>query len=274
MSLRDKIEIFGLTDIGLVRDHNEDSIGNDQDLGIIVLADGMGGHRGGEVASAITVSTVLETLTDRLRVIGPGDNDEYNGYSLQGMAVHDAIGIANEKVFNASKENLQYRGMGTTVVVLLFHNNRFIVAHVGDSRLYRYRDGELEQITNDHSLMQELIDKGFYSQEQAEQSLNRNLVTRAIGIEKSVEIDVHEDSAATGDIFLLCSDGLTDMVDDEAIKSAIRDNSEDLQETAAELIRLSKDAGGKDNISAILARPLKPFPWDDDLFSRFFGLFS
>ena len=95
MSLRDKIEIFGLTDIGLVRDHNEDSIGNDNDLGIIVLADGMGGHRGGEVASAITVSTVLETLTDRLKVIGPGDNDEYNGYSLQGMAVHDAIEIAN-----------------------------------------------------------------------------------------------------------------------------------------------------------------------------------
>ncbi len=274
MSLKDKIEIFGLTDVGLVRHHNEDSIGNNHDLGILVLADGMGGHRGGEVASAITVSTVLEALVDNLKAIGPGDSDEYNGYSLQGIAVHDAIESANEKVLAASKENSHYRGMGTTVVVLLFHNNRFIVAHVGDSRLYRYRDGELEQITNDHSLMQELIDKGFYSPEQAEQSLNRNLVTRAIGIEKSVEIDVLEDDVSIGDIFLLCSDGVTDMVGDDAIKNVIMNNGEDLQDTATELVRLSNEAGGKDNISVILARPLKPFPRDDDLFSRFFGLFS
>ncbi len=274
MTLRDKIEIFGLTDIGLVRDHNEDAIGNDNDLGLVVLADGMGGHRGGEVASAITVSTVLETLGSRLKTLGPGDSDEYNGHSVHGMAVHDAITTANTRVFNASKENSQYRGMGTTVAVLLFNNNRFIVAHVGDSRVYRYRNGELQQITHDHSLMQELIDRGFYSQEQAEQSLNRNLVTRAIGIEESVDIDVIEDGVETGDIFLLCSDGVTDMVEDDAIRTVITNNNDDLEAIATELVRLSNEAGGKDNISAILARPLKPFPWDDDLFSRFFGLFS
>ena len=274
MSLRDKIEIFGLTDTGLVRDHNEDAIGTNGDLGLIVLADGMGGHRGGEVASAITVSTVLETLADRLKSIGPGDNDEYNGYSLHCMAVHDAIERANTKVFDASRENAQYRGMGTTVVVLLFRDNRFVVAHVGDSRLYRYRDGKLEQITHDHSLMQELIDRGFYSQEQAEDSLNRNLVTRAIGIEKSVDIDLLEGGVETGDIFLLCSDGVTDMVDDETIRSTIPESQDDLENIASELVRLANEAGGKDNISAVLARPTKPFPWDDDLFSRFFGLFS
>lgn len=274
MSLRDKIDIFGLTDTGLVRDHNEDAIGTNHDLGLIVLADGMGGHRGGEVASAITVSTVLEMLADSLKAIGPRDNDEYNGYSLHCMAVHDAIETANTKVFNASKESAQYRGMGTTVVALLFRDNRFIVAHVGDSRLYRYRDGELEQITHDHSLMQELIDKGFYSQEQAEESLNRNLVTRAVGIEESVDIDVQEGGVETGDIFLLCSDGVSDMVDDDTINNVIRDHQDDLENVASELIRLSNEAGGKDNISVVLAKPLKPFPWDDDLFSRLFGLFS
>ena len=273
MTLRDKIEIFGLTDVGLVRDHNEDSIGNDNDLGIVVLADGMGGHRGGEVASAITVSTILDTLAEQLKAIRP-DAGERPGCSSPAAAVHHAITVANTSVHTASKENPQYRGMGTTVVVLLLHNDRFVAAHVGDSRLYRYRDGELDQITHDHSLMQEMIDKGFYSQQQAEESLNRNLVTRAIGIEESVEIDVLEDSVETGDIFLLCSDGITDMIGDDAIKNAIMDNSDDLQAIAEELIRLSNEAGGKDNISAILARPLKPFPWDDDLFSRFFGLFS
>lgn len=274
MTLKDKIEIFGLTDIGLVRDHNEDSIGDNPDLGLVVLADGMGGHRGGEVASAITVNTILETLADKLNNIKPGDIDETTGYSLQSVAVHDAITRANENVFTSSHENSHYRGMGTTVVVLLFYDDRFTVAHVGDSRLYRYRDGEFEQITNDHSLMQELIDRGFYSAEQAENSLNRNLVTRAVGIEESVQVDVLEDDTLSGDIYLLCSDGLTDMVEDHVIKNTIMENSEDLEEIATELIRLANESGGKDNISAILAKPVKPFPASDNLFSRIYDLFS
>ena len=274
MTLKDKIEIFGLTEIGLVRDHNEDSIGDNPDLGLVVLADGMGGHRGGEVASAITVSTILETLADELNKIKPGGIDETTGYSLESAAVHEAITRANENVFTSSNENPQYRGMGTTVVVLLFYDDRFTVAHVGDSRLYRYRDGELEQITNDHSLMQELIDRGFYSAEQAENSLNRNLVTRAVGIEESVQVDVLEDVAHSDDIYLLCSDGLTDMVHDDVIKNTIVENSENLGKIATELIRLANESGGKDNISAILAKPLKPFPASDNLFSRFYELFS
>ncbi len=186
MTINDKIEIFGLTDVGLVRDHNEDSIGENMDLGLVVLADGMGGHRGGEVASAITVSTILESLTDELNKIRPGDIDEASGYSLESIAVNNAVIKANETVFTSSNENSQYRGMGTTVVVLLFYDDHFTVAHVGDSRLYRYRDGELEQITRDHSLMQELVDRGFYTTDQARESLNKNLVTRAVGVEESV----------------------------------------------------------------------------------------
>jgi len=274
MTLKDKIEIFGLTDVGLVRDHNEDSIGDNVDLGLVVLADGMGGHRGGEVASAIAVSTILESLDNELKNIKSGDIDKVSGYSLESIAVNDAVIKANENVFTSSIENSQYRGMGTTVVVLLFHNDHFTVAHVGDSRLYRYREGELEQITRDHSLMQELVDRGFYTTDQARESLNKNLVTRAIGAEESVEVDVHEDIAHPGDIYLLCSDGLTDMLEDDEIKNTIVDNGEDLEKTASELIRLSNEAGGKDNISAVLARPLKASPAEDNLFSRFFELFS
>ena len=274
MSINNNIEIFGLTDVGLVRDHNEDSIGENRDLGLAVLADGMGGHRGGEVASAIAVSTILESLDKELKNIKSGNIDEVTGYRLESIAVNDAVTKANENVFTSSNENSQYRGMGTTVVVLLFHDNRFTGAHVGDSRLYRYRDNELEQITRDHSLMQELVDKGFYTTEQARESLNKNLVTRAIGAEESVQVDIHEDAALPEDIYLLCSDGLTDMLEDEVIKNTITNSSEDLEKIATELIRLSNESGGKDNISVILAKPLKPFSADDNLFSRVFELFS
>ncbi len=274
MTINNKIEIFGLTDAGLVRDHNEDSIGENQDLGLVVLADGMGGHRGGEVASAIAVSTIMESLTNELKNIKSGDIDEASGYRLQSIAVNDAVIKANEKVFTSSNENSQYRGMGTTVVVLLFHDDHFTVAHVGDSRMYRYRDGGLEQVTRDHSLMQEMIDRGFYTTDQAKESLNKNLVTRAIGAEESVQVDVLEGMVHPDDIYLLCSDGVTDMLEDDVIKNTISNNSEDLQKIATELIRLSNESGGKDNISAILARPLKPFPGEDSLFSRFFELFS
>ncbi len=266
--------MVALTDTGRVRDHNEDAVGNNQNLGLAVLADGMGGHRGGEVASAITVSTILETLAEELKDIKHREIDESSAISLESMAVNNAIAQANANVFASSKENSHYRGMGTTVVVLLFHDDRFTVAHVGDSRMYRYRDGKLEQMTIDHSLTQELLDNGFYTAEQAEQSMNKHLVTRAIGIEESVQIDVREDNTQPGDIYLLCSDGLTDMINDNCICQTIRDNEDDLERIAVELIRESNRAGGKDNISTILARPLKPFPASTSLFSRFFNIFA
>ncbi len=274
MSLRHKIEIVGKTDTGLVRDHNEDVISCDEDLGLAVLADGMGGHRGGEVASSITVSTILESLSKKLKKIKPGETDEETGYSLESIAVHEAINLANANVYASSSENTQYRGMGTTVVVLLFYDNRFTVAHVGDSRLYRLRDDVLEQITRDHSLMQELIDRGFYTPEQARKSLNKNLVTRAIGIEAKIQVDILEDVAQTDDIYLLCSDGVTDMIEDDLIYKTIMENSKDLSTVASVLVRQANEHGGKDNASAILARPLKPFQAKNSLFSRFIDLFS
>ena len=274
MSLKGKIAINGLTDVGSVRDHNEDSIMVDEGLGLAILADGMGGHRGGEMASAITVSTIQETLSRELKNISTGDTDEDTGYSVESIAVHNAVALANESVYKASNENQQYKGMGTTVVVVLFYDNRFTVAHVGDSRLYRLRGGTLEQVTRDHSLMQELIDRGFYTPEQARESLNKNLVTRAIGIEQGVQIDVQEDVALVDDIYLLCSDGISDMIDDDLIQQTIVDCGNDLEKAASELVRQANEHGGKDNISAILARPVKAFPARNSLFSRFFDLFS
>jgi len=274
MSLKGKIEITGLTDVGSVRDHNEDAISTETSLGLAILADGMGGHRGGEVASAITVSTIYDTLTEKLKKLNEGGIDEKTGYSMESITVHDAIELANSNVFDSSSENSQYRGMGTTVVVVLFYDNRFTVAHVGDSRLYRVRDGVFEQVTRDHSLMQELVDRGFYTPEQARKSLNKNLVTRAIGIEENVCIDIQEDVTQINDIYLLCSDGLNDMIEDDLIHETIKRNTDNLEKAATELVEEANRHGGKDNISVILARPLKSFPAKNSLFSRFFDLFS
>jgi len=274
MSLKGKIEITGKTDVGSIRDHNEDAISTETSLGLAILADGMGGHRGGEVASAITVNTINDTLCEKLKKLNEGGVDEKTGYSMESITVHDSILLANTNVFDSSTENEQYRGMGTTVVVVLFYDNRFTVAHVGDSRLYRVRDGVLEQVTRDHSLMQELVDRGFYTPEQARKSLNKNLVTRAIGIEESVNIDIQEDVAQINDIYLLCSDGLSDMIEDDLIHETIKRNADDLEKAADELIAEANRHGGKDNISVILARPLKSFPAKNSLFSRFFDLFS
>jgi len=274
MTLKGKLLLHGKTDVGLVRDHNEDAIGCDENIGLAVLADGMGGHRGGEMASAITVSTILENVSENLKQIKPGETDAETGYSMESLTVHKAIALANKNVHDSSEANAQYRGMGTTVVVTLFYDNRFTVAHVGDSRLYRLRDGELEQVTRDHSLMQELIDRGFYTPEQARNSLNKNLVTRAIGIDENVQIDIQEDIAMVNDIYLLCSDGVNDMIEDELIKNAMLENEDDLEKAAEEIIRLANEHGGKDNISALLIKPIKSFPAKNSLFSRFFDIFS
>lgn len=274
MSLKDKIQITGITDEGLVRDHNEDSIGSDASLGLLVLADGMGGHKGGEVASAIAVDSILQELRENLPNIRPGSTDDNTGYSLESMSIETAIKNANLKIFEAAKNNSKYEGMGTTVVVLLFYDNRITVAHVGDSRLYRLRDNMLEQMTRDHTLLQELVDRGFYTRKEADASLNKNLVTRAVGVNADVEVDLLEDFALVNDLYLLCSDGLTDMIDDnliEDIQLNYRDNQEKI---TTELIKQAKDHGGKDNISVMLAQVVKEFPANSGWFSRFFDIFS
>jgi len=274
MSLEDKLQITGITDEGLVRDHNEDSIGSDATLGLLVLADGMGGHKGGEVASAIAVDSILQSIRDAMPDISTGQTDENTGYSLESMAVENAIKDANLKIYEASKNNSKYEGMGTTVVVLLFYDNRLTIAHVGDSRLYRMREHSLEQMTRDHTLLQELVDRGFYTKKEANESLNKNLVTRAVGVNPTVDIDLLEDVALPGDTYLLCSDGLTDMIDDGLIEHIQLNHQDNLEKMNKELIKQAKDHGGKDNVSVMLAQVLKEFPANAAWVSKILKLFS
>ena len=146
--------------------------------------------------------------------------------------------------------------MGTTIAAALFYNNKVSIAHVGDSRVYRLRDGEFSQVTNDHSLLRELVDRGFYSPEEAQRSLNRNYVTRALGIEAKVEVELTEEAALPNDVYVLCSDGLTDMVEDEDIHLTISTFSANLDTIGQQLIKLTNDNGGRDNVSIILVRVL------------------
>ncbi|MCW9047189.1 MAG: Stp1/IreP family PP2C-type Ser/Thr phosphatase [Gammaproteobacteria bacterium] len=274
MSLKDKIEITGITDEGLVRDHNEDSIASNADLGLLVLADGMGGHKGGEVASAIAVDSIMQDLSSALPQISTGNTDENTGYSLESMLIEKAIKDANLKIYTAAQNNKNYEGMGTTIVVLLLYDNRITVAHVGDSRLYRMRDRLLEQMTRDHTLLQELVDRGFYTKKEARESLNKNLVTRAVGVSTTVDVDLLEDIALTGDTYLLCSDGLTDMIGDDLIEDIQLNYRDNLNKMNKELIKQAKDHGGKDNVSVMLAQVLKEFPANSNWFSKILDIFS
>jgi protein phosphatase len=273
MSLEGKLEIVGVTDVGRKRSHNEDAIGSDLESGLVVLADGMGGYQAGEVASAIAVDTILDDLRATLKDIDPSAVDDETGYSKVTLLIKAAIEKANDQIYETARSKPECQGMGTTVVAAGFYDNRLTVAHVGDSRLYRLREGRFEQLTSDHSLLQELIDKGFYTPEEARKSLNKNLVTRAMGIELNVSPDVQEDFVKAGDIYMLCSDGLTDLVEDREIALILRSYANNLEEAGRSLVQKANECGGKDNISVILARTLKAFTdkktWTSKLFDWF-----
>lgn len=255
MTRKAKLEVVGRTDTGRVRNHNEDCIGEDIEYGIVVLADGMGGYRGGEVASAIAVETILSELRGTLPKIAPNQVDEATGYYRGSLLARDSVIRANEAIHRASQNQPEYQGMGTTVALAVFYDNRISLAHVGDSRIYRFRDGALKQITVDHTLLQELVDRGFYTEQEAKESLNKNLVTRALGIEATVAVDIKEELALPGDIYIVCSDGLNDMLEDEEIHLTINALGANLDKAAEALIRQANQKGGKDNVSVILARP-------------------
>ena len=259
MNLQNKITILGLTDTGLVREKNEDAIGFDSKLGLVVLADGMGGHRGGEIASGLTVDKIIDTVQQNLPAIEAGQTDPDSGLSLESTCIQKAVETANRLVFETAEDNPELKGMGSTVVVLQFFNNTLSLAHIGDSRCYRFRGDKLEQITKDHSLNQELIDRGFYSPEEARKSMNKNMITRALGIGPIVSTDIREDHVNIGDIYLLCSDGLTDLVEDDYIYLTIKKFGNNPEEAARQLITKANENGGKDNISVMLCQVNQEF---------------
>jgi serine/threonine protein phosphatase PrpC len=274
MSLKGKLAHVECTDVGKVRDHNEDTIGTQPDIGLWVLADGMGGYNAGEVASGIAVKTIIELVTQACKTEKRGDIESGTGYMRQTIVLRDAILRANKVINQTAQSQPQCEGMGTTLVASLFYDNKVSIAHVGDSRMYRLRGNRFEQITMDHSLLQELVDRGFYSQEEAQRSTNRNYVTRALGVEANVDVEVQEIEVQKGDYFLMCSDGLPDMVEDEDIHLTISTFSNDVRTVGEQLIKLTNDNGGRDNVSVILVRVADAFPAQGGLIRKFRGLFG
>lgn len=252
------LEIASATDPGMVRSHNEDSIGTDAEIGLAVLADGMGGYNAGEVASGIAVAMLTTEMKQALGDHEPHASDS-SGELMAEKFVRENSAKANAAIYQTAKSQPQYSGMGTTLVIALFFDNRMTVGHIGDSRLYRLRADALEQVTRDHSLLQEQIDSGMISKEQARFSQNKNLVTRAVGIDPEVETEVHTYPVQRGDIFLLCSDGLSDMVPDDEIQATLTALQSNLPLAAKQLVQLANDCGGRDNISVILVRILDDF---------------
>lgn len=263
VNLKSKLNIIGRTDEGQVRDHNEDYISDNPTLGIAVLADGMGGLNAGEVASSMAVHLLMEELIGyRLgdsplpAELGHIESD----LPMQARVVRKAVENANDAIFHASQTQPQCKGMGTTIVASLFYDNKVSIAHIGDSRVYRFRDNALEQVTKDHSFVQELIDKGLFTKEEARVSDKKNVVTRALGVAPFVEVECHEYPTHVGDIFLMCSDGLHDMVPDRDIERAFIELGGNLPELARYLVELANANGGKDNVSVILTEIAKPYP--------------
>jgi len=253
MNIEQALEIVSQTDPGRVRAHNEDSVSCEPSCGLVVLADGMGGYNAGEVASGITVSVLTTEIKHSLQTERPEDKSEADE-DVAVMLLRDNVQKANASIFNAAQSQPQYAGMGTTVVAGLFYNNHVAVAHVGDSRMYRLRDETFVAITRDHSLLQEQIDSGMISKEDARQSRNKNLVTRAVGIDSQVATEVHVHEVEVGDVYLLCSDGLNDMVDDDSIGGTLLALRSNLTLAADQLIKMANDNGGRDNVSVILVK--------------------
>ncbi len=254
MKMEDALEIVSQTNPGMVRAHNEDSVAQELACGLVVLADGMGGYNAGEVASGIAVSVVATEICQRLQSASPTDRDEASGEELGVVLLRDNIQRANASIYHAAQSQPQYAGMGTTIVSGLFYDNRVVVGHVGDSRMYRLRGEALQTITRDHSLLQEQIDGGMISVEDARLSKNKNLVTRAVGIDAEVVPEIHVHDVLVGDIYLLCSDGLNDMVEDEDIQSTLYAMQGNLPLAAEQLIQQANDNGGRDNVSVILVK--------------------
>jgi serine/threonine protein phosphatase PrpC len=274
MSLISSLEMAKATDTGMVRSHNEDSIATDAEIGLAVLADGMGGYNAGEVASGIATALISSETREALVRQAPHEVDRATGSPLAVKLLAEIIAKANTSIFQSANSQPQYAGMGTTLVVALFCDNQMTIAHIGDSRCYRQRGGMLEQVTRDHSLLQEQIDSGLLTKEAAKRSQNKNLVTRALGIEPVVEAEIHTYPAQEGDIYLICSDGLNDMVEDEDIEMTLGALGANLPLAAEQLVQMANDNGGRDNISVVLIKVKKDFPADEGLFAKFFSWFK
>ena len=268
LALNDALQIVSATDPGRVRAHNEDCVESRPELGVVVLADGMGGYNAGEVASGMATSLIASGLSITWTADALKNLDRNAATTLAHTRLQDQVSAANTAIFEAAQRDPHCAGMGTTLVVCLFYDNFISVAHIGDSRLYRMRNDVLEQLTRDHSLLQEQIDAGLISRADARQSHNKNLVTRALGIDPDVDAEIHTYDVMEGDIYLLCSDGLNDMIDDDEMQMTLIALRSNLDLTARQLVQAANDAGGRDNISVMLIKVVQSFPVRQTFWAR------
>jgi protein phosphatase len=248
-----KTRYAALSDPGRVRKNNEDAFWADPDLGFFAVADGMGGHAAGEVASRLAVDTLRKAVAESRQTRKTDFSPNQTALlSPPSTLLVNGIRLANQAVFQSSQEKEEHRGMGTTVVALYFFDSSSVVAHVGDSRLYRIRGGKIHQLTEDHSLVWEQYRQGLLSKEALSASSLKNIVTRALGMNPTVDVDVQEIDLQRGDLLILCSDGLSDLVRDEELMETVLGASGDLHRACRELTQLANQRGGKDNITVLL----------------------
>lgn len=237
------IEFLGKTDVGLVRANNEDTYLIHSEASYCLVADGMGGAAAGEMASLIFAQSADEVF-----------NAQNAATEQQAIdRVQSTFLLANERILAHVAKHPEHQGMGCTAEILAFTPTGFVIGHMGDSRTYRLRQGVLKQLTKDHSLVQDQIDQGLITEEQARSHSMRNIILRAVGVRPSPALDTLRGPIFSGDIFLLCSDGLTDLVDDDAICAVLSHNG-NLEKKTEKLVDLAKQAGGKDNITVVLAK--------------------
>ncbi|MBC7499058.1 MAG: Stp1/IreP family PP2C-type Ser/Thr phosphatase [Herminiimonas sp.] len=246
-----ELHIAAKTDIGLIRSHNEDAVAISAAHGIAVVADGMGGYNAGEIASGMASVIFKEILEEKIRHVRW---DQQGVHKLIRHWVIESVEHANSTIFQSASLEPEYSGMGTTLVGSFFHHDKVIIAHVGDSRAYRLRQGKLEQITRDHSVLQEQIDAGLISEEYARFAPNRNLVTRAVGVAPTLNVETREHVTEAGDMYLLCSDGLTDMLALNELAELMNGVQTDLEAACQMLIDIANKNGGRDNISVVIIR--------------------
>lgn len=248
------VKAFGLTHVGRQRQHNEDSFLVENDARLFLVADGMGGHAAGEIASRIAVDSISEFILHTKEDEGtwPHAYDENLKRSTNRLMA--AVRLANTRVLEAMRKDARLRGMGTTVVACLADETTVSVAHVGDSRAYLIRDNQLSRITNDHSWVFEQVQAGMLTEAEAEKHPLRNVITRALGGALQVSPDAREIEAKSGDVYLLCSDGLTGMVPEDEILRLVNSHDGDLEAACQELIDAANANGGLDNVTAVLVR--------------------
>jgi len=267
MKLNVDLEFASKSHCGMVRSHNEDSLATAPECGLAILADGMGGYNAGEVASGMATAVLKNDLVADL-------SEWYKELTKKGPAklhtlLEARVAGANAAIFQASQVQRQYAGMGTTLVMALFWDRSVTAVHIGDSRMYRLRGETLLQITRDHSLLQDQIDAGMITPEEAKVSLNKNLVTRALGVDPVVEAEIRDFETEPGDIYLLCSDGLSDMVPEVEIGETLKLLGDSLELAAATLVQKANDYGGRDNVSVVLVKVQPRSRVAGNAFSRF-----